>query len=88
MYIKSSTALRSDYNEIAKLARETSEPIYITLNGNGDTVIMGMEAFERREQLLALRERLLISEKERLAGKMIPLDEAKQRLRGKFDGKI
>lgn len=88
MYIRSSTALRSDYNEIARLARETAEPVYITMNGNGDTVIMGIEAFERREQMLALRERLLISEKERLAGEMISLDEAEGRLKGKFDGKI
>ena len=49
---------------------------------------MGMEAFERREQMLALRERLLVSEKERLAENMISLEDAGQRLQRKFDGKI
>lgn len=88
MYIKSATALRNDYGKIAALAKETSEPVYITLNGDGDTVIMGLEAFEKREQLLLLRERLLISEKERLSGQLFPLDEADKKLRGKFDGRL
>ena len=88
MYMKSSTELPKSYNEIARQARETAESIYITMNGNGDTVIMGMEAFERREQMLALRERLLVSEKERLAENMISLEDAGQRLQRKFDGKI
>ena len=88
MYMKSSTELPNNYNEIARQARETAESIYITMNGNGDTVIMGMESFERREQMLALRERLLVSEKERLAENMISLEDAGQRLQRKFDGKI
>ena len=41
MYMKSSTELPNSYNEIARQARETAESIYITMNGNGDTVIMG-----------------------------------------------
>ena len=30
MKIKSSTALRTDYNTVSNLAHETQEPIYIT----------------------------------------------------------
>lgn len=36
MKIKSSTALRTDYNTVSNLAHETQEPIYITKNGEGD----------------------------------------------------
>ena len=86
MHIMSSTSLRNDYNRIAALAKDTEEPVYITKNGDGDTVLMGLKAFEKREQLLKLRERLLISEKERLAGETFTLDEADKRLREKFCG--
>lgn len=87
MNITSSTALRNDYGKIAALAKKTEEPIYITRNGDGDTVLMDLKAFEKREQLLKLRERLLVSEKERIAGDVLTLDEADRRLREKFCGK-
>lgn len=87
MNITSSTSLRNDYNRIAALAKETEEPIYITRNGDGDTVLMDLKAFEKREHLLRLRERLLISEKERIAGETMSLDEAAKELEEKFRGK-
>lgn len=84
MHITSSTALRNDYGKIAALAKETQEPVYITRNGDGDTVLMDLKSFEKREQLLKLRERLLLSEKERLAGEVMTLDEVQRCLREKL----
>ncbi len=82
MLIKASAALRNDYATISALAKETKEPIYITKNGEGDLVLMSIDAFEKREQMLQLRARVLQAEQERIDGKpTISVSEARKRLR-------
>ncbi len=82
MLIKASAALRNDYASISALAKETKEPIYITKNGEGDLVLMSIDAFEKREQMLQLRARVLQAEQERIDGKStISVSEARKRLR-------
>ena len=68
MIIKASAALRNDYASISNLAKESNEPIYITKNGEGDMVLMSIEAYEKREQLLQLRAKVLQAEQERIDG--------------------
>ena len=69
MNIKPSAAIRKNYNDISKLCKTTGEPVYLTKNGEGDLVVMDIDAFSRREKMLKLREELLAAEEARLAGK-------------------
>ena len=47
MIIKSCQNLCSNYDTFSTLAHETQEPIYITKDGDGDLVLMSIEAFEK-----------------------------------------
>lgn len=68
MTIRPSAAIRQNYNEISELCKKSGEPVYLTKNGEGDLVVMDIEAFDRREKMLKLREELLAVEEERLHG--------------------
>lgn len=71
-----------EYLILSNLAKETKEPIYITKNGDGNLVVMNIEAFEQREQMLKLRERVLKAEQERIEGQpTVSVSEARRRLR-------
>ena len=68
MEIKSSTSLRNQYNEISDYCKETGEPVYLTKNGEGDLVVMSVKAFEERESILRIKEKLLEVKLARLNG--------------------
>ena len=81
MNIRPAAAIRQNYNEIADLCRKTAEPVFLTKNGEGDLVVMSIEAFEQREEALKLRARLEAAEQARLAGTpTYTLDESRKRL--------
>ncbi len=82
MIIRASSALRNDYAGISALAKKTMEPIYITKNGDGDLVVMNIDAFERYRQMLELREKVLLAEEERLQGNTgLTISEVRKKLK-------
>lgn len=70
MNIRPSASIRQNYNEISELCKKTGEPIYLTKNGEGDLVVMDIDAFTKREKMLELREELLAVEEARINGEI------------------
>jgi PHD/YefM family antitoxin component YafN of YafNO toxin-antitoxin module len=50
MQIKPSATIRQNYNKIAALCKSSGEPVYLTKNGEGDLVVMDIEAFSLVEK--------------------------------------
>lgn len=68
MTIRPSTAIRNQYNEISRFCHESKQPVFITKNGEGDLVVQSLDAYNRREASLELREKLLEAEEQLAAG--------------------
>ena len=81
MHIKASASIRSNYNEISNLCKETGEPVYLTKNGVGDLVVIDITAFERRAKELKLAEDLFNIRVSRMNGaKGYTINEARKLL--------
>ena len=79
--IKPSSELRRNYNAVAEICRTQKAPVFLTRNGEGDTVLMDIATYSQREEDLALAQRLAAVELARLTGtKDYNMDEFKQNM--------
>jgi len=44
--IRPSSELRNNYQEMSKICKETKAPIYLTVNGKGDTALIDIEVLD------------------------------------------
>lgn len=89
MMIKPSTCLRNEYNDIAEFCKTEKQPVFLTKNGEGDLVVMSLEAYSYREELLDMREKLLEAEANRLNGaKVFTPEEVDKRLEDIINGNL
>ena len=73
--IRPSADLCNRYDEISKLCRENLQPVYITVNGRGDTVLMSMENFQQMQAELELLRTLADAEEDVRAGRVAPIED-------------
>lgn len=83
--IRPSAELRNKYNEISNLCKETREPVYITVNGHGDTVILSLEQFNQMQSELELLKMLSESEDDVRNNRVKPVADTFNDIRKKLD---
>lgn len=82
--IRPSSDLRNKYNEISKLCKNLKEPIYITVNGHGDTVLLNYDYFKQMTAELELLKMLAESEEDVAKERIAPISETFDLLRKKI----
>ncbi len=71
--IRPSSDLRNHYNEISRQCREERTPVIITVNGRGDTAIMGLQDYYQMKAELELLRTLADAENDVAGGRIAPM---------------
>ena len=71
-------------SEISDRCHATTEPIFVTKNGYGDMVLMSMETYEAKMQMLEIHTKLAQAEEQIRAGQVRPAENALQELAEKY----
>lgn len=85
--IRPSADLRNHYSEISKQCRETRKPVIITVNGRGDTVVLGLQDYYQMKAELELLKTLADSESDVTEGRMAPMQATFDSLRSELQEK-
>ncbi len=71
--IRPSSDLRNHYSEISKQCREERNPVIITVNGHGDTAILGLQDYYQMKSELELLRALAEAEEDVVNGRVAPM---------------
>ena len=86
MHSRSSASWRK-YNRTGQTVEEIQTPVSTISNGESDAGPMHLDGLKRREQTQKLQARLLVGERERIAGQTVPLKAVEDMLGRKFRGR-
>lgn len=73
--IRPSSDLRNKYPELSTLVRETGEPVFITVNGREDTVLLGHSQYGRMKAELELLKMLAEAQDDVDKGNVAPVKD-------------
>ena len=71
--IRPSSDLRNHYSEISKQCQEERTPVIITVNGRGDTVVLGLQDYCQMKSELELLRTLADAENDVENGRIAPM---------------
>jgi prevent-host-death family protein len=86
--IRPSADLRNHYAEISKLCKEEKEPVFITVNGRGDTVLLGLAQYNQMRAELELLRLLAEADDDVRAGRLAPARESFDGLRASLKERL
>jgi prevent-host-death family protein len=70
-----SASLRNNYKKISAMAKKSGEPIYLTVNGKGDLVLMSLDAYDKMAADIELLLELGAAQRDIDAGNVSPFDD-------------
>lgn len=79
--IRPSADLRNHYKEISKQCKESKDAVIITVNGRGDTAVLGLQDYYQMKAELELLKNLAESEEDVKNGRVGPVDKTFKDLR-------
>ena len=82
--IRPSSDLRNKYKEISSICKEKKKPVFITVNGRGDTVLLDIEEYEKMQEELEMYKILAEAEDDIKNEFGKPASEVITRLRRKY----
>ena len=85
--IKPISYLKAHAAEIVRNLAERREPMVITQNGEAKVVIQDIESYERTQQTMALLKILALGMRQVEEGKVLPAENAIQRLRKRIEAR-
>lgn len=79
--IRPSADLRNHYNEISKQCKESRKAVIITVNGRGDTAILGLQDYYQMKSELELLKVLAEADEDVKNGRVAPIQDSFDEIR-------